>query len=358
MQLGMLASQLVLLESFGLSTVEIEKQIEDKKFEIRSGSVESQSDFLRERNATLKEYNLLSLVELQSQEEKALKEKYDKGLLTEEEYQRALLNIKLTYVKEYIDKYQNINSQLTEFTTNLRDAELTKLEARENEELQLAGNNAEKKKKIEEKFAKQKKAISKKYALFEFALKVSEIIASTAASIIQLWVKPGFPAAIPLSILVGAIGVSQLIKANAEKEKIMSMDTGGHTGPGSKYQVKGIVHANEYVIPPEELARPEIRSFVSQIIEPTRIRRLNNYGPYSHTGNYSDGGYTSPSGYSQPGLQSQEINELKSMVALNNHIMSRILKEGVNANFDQGKIYEMRKNIQDQENIEGRARKN
>ncbi len=71
----------------------------------------------------------------------------------------------------------------------------------------------------------KKEEISIRQAKREKALAIASIIQNTAASLIQLWVKPGFPMAIPLSILVGGIGAFQL--ATAMATEIPGAETGG-----------------------------------------------------------------------------------------------------------------------------------
>ena len=98
-----------------------------------------------------------------------------------------------------------------------------------------------------DKMEEEKKAVKKKYADIDFAITAAQIIATTSAAIMQLWVKPGFPAAIPLSVLVGATGVAQLALANKQRQQIKNLWTGGYTDQGPWDEPKGIVHSEEFV---------------------------------------------------------------------------------------------------------------
>lgn len=71
----------------------------------------------------------------------------------------------------------------------------------------------------------KKEEISIRQAKREKALAIASIIQNTAASLIHLWLNPGFPMAIPLSILVGGIGAFQL--ATAMATEIPGAETGG-----------------------------------------------------------------------------------------------------------------------------------
>lgn len=63
---------------------------------------------------------------------------------------------------------------------------------------------------IDNDLAKKKADIEYKQAKRQRTLAIANIIQSTAQGIIGLWANPGFPLAIPLSVMVGAIGALQL----------------------------------------------------------------------------------------------------------------------------------------------------
>lgn len=55
----------------------------------------------------------------------------------------------------------------------------------------------------------QRKQIQERQARFEKAAALTKVAIDTAAAIMGLWKNPGFPAAIPLAVLVGALGATQ-----------------------------------------------------------------------------------------------------------------------------------------------------
>lgn len=68
----------------------------------------------------------------------------------------------------------------------------------------------EKTAKKEAELAKKKAEIQKKQAIWDKANALAQAAISTALGIVRLWVDPGFPAAIPLAVVLGALGALQM----------------------------------------------------------------------------------------------------------------------------------------------------
>lgn len=83
-------------------------------------------------------------------------------------------------------------------------------------EINAAGDNLTERIIAERKFEKEKKKIARNQAIAEKAQAAFGIALSTAQALIELWVKPGFPAAIPLAALVSALGAAQLATVLAQ----------------------------------------------------------------------------------------------------------------------------------------------
>lgn len=73
----------------------------------------------------------------------------------------------------------------------------------------LAGDNTAAKEDIDKQYEARKRAIARREAKEKRDMALFNIAVDTAQAIIGLWVKPGFPAAIPLAIAVGALGALQ-----------------------------------------------------------------------------------------------------------------------------------------------------
>jgi len=95
---------------------------------------------------------------------------------------------------------------------------------------------------------------------------------------------------------------------------IPEFSTGGLTGEGDKYEPKGIVHANEYVIASEELQQPDVKQYVKSVIEPRRLKRIN-FGEINHAiqlnRGFASGGFADQGADQNQTVQSQSINESK-----------------------------------------------
>lgn len=184
----------------------------------------------------------------------ALLDQYEKGLITQKEYQEQERELQEEHLETMLSKQINyanqvaqIASQASQLVSKLSQSEELAIENKYAAQLKAAKGNAKKTAALEKQMEEEKKAVKKKYADIDFAITAAQIIATTSAAIMQLWVKPGFPAAIPLSVLVGATGVAQLALANKQRQQIKNLWTGGYTDQGPWDEPKGIVHSEEFV---------------------------------------------------------------------------------------------------------------
>lgn len=96
-------------------------------------------------------------------------------------------------------------------------AELDRLEAQKEVALKYAGEDKEAKGKIEEDYQRKKTEINRRDAKQKKEQALFNIAIDMAQALIGLWAKPGFPAAIPMSIAVGAIGLAQIAAVSSQK---------------------------------------------------------------------------------------------------------------------------------------------
>ena len=136
--------------------------------------------------------------------------------------------------------------------------------------------------------------IQKKYADAQFVTTIAQIISQTGLSIMQAYAQLGPIAGSVAAAILVALGAVQVANANAERERVKNQTVsgyadGGYTGPGGKYEVAGVVHKGEYVIPQAVMGDPYVIDAVTNI---EAIRR-HQLGLTRHTAGYADGGYTS-----------------------------------------------------------------
>jgi len=132
---------------------------------------------------------------------------------------------------------QDIGNKIAEGSQIRYEEELRRLEDTKEKSLELAGDNAAAKAKIESDFSRKHDEIVKKEAKSKKKQAEFNIALDTAQAIMGLWVKPGFPAAIPMTIAVAALGAIQL--AMVASRPLPSFYT------GTDYAPEGLANTDE-----------------------------------------------------------------------------------------------------------------
>lgn len=296
----------------GISTVNLEEQ---KNREINRLNYEYQSSIYQ-----IQAEIGLSWQQQHEQELARLKHLHDEGLIDEKRYQVLRLKEGKKNILKYFQYYSALSSSMI---NSIQEAEIASVEAKYAVLIQEAENNGEDTAALEEEKENKKLEIQKKYADLQFAMKCSQIIADTAVAIMETHASLGgwTPAAIAAAAIMGVTGAAQLALAEVEREKVKNMSVsntagskkvtaervvsgssgngyyeGGYTGPGGRYEVAGVVHKGEYVVPQPEMNNPKVIDAVSTI-EAIRRQRTNANPLPQNPGEYAEGGYvTSPAG--------------------------------------------------------------
>lgn len=291
-------------EKANMDTLELDKAYERARTNILKDGEEK-------RNQVREQYGLLSMQDQNQMDLDRLKEQRDAELLSEGEYQDALLNMRIGHLKSYFDYYSELFSGAI---SALQEAELANIDAKYDAEIQRAGDNSEEVARLEKEKENKKLAVQKKYAGVNFAIKVSEIIANTAVAIMQAFAQLGPIAGAVAAALMGATGVAQIAVANAERKKVMNMTVdgstssgsgtgtrvasgsagyyvGGWSGDGSPYEVAGPVHKKEYVVPSFVMSEPAAMNHVVALEAMRRQKTNANPLPGSVVG-MANGGYS------------------------------------------------------------------
>lgn len=190
----------------------LEKQAEEQRLQIRQ------------------QYGLASQQELYNAENEQLKEHLRQGLITQEEYEEAVKNLKISRMKEAFDYYSNLAGGAVQA---LQQAEMANVDAKYDAEIEAARNAGKDTTELEKKKANEQLKIQKKYADINFAIKASQIVADTSVSIMKALGELG-PIAGPIAAaLMGITGAAQLAAANAERQKVKRMSLNGAGGTSS-----------------------------------------------------------------------------------------------------------------------------
>ena len=290
----------------GISTVNLEEQ---KNREINRLNYEYQSSIYQ-----IQAEIGLSWQQQHEQELARLKHLHDEGLIDEKKYQTLRLKEGKKNMLQYFQYYSALSSSMV---NSIQEAEIASVEAKYAVLIQEAENNGEDTAALEEEKENKKLEIQKKYADLQFAMKCSQIIADTAVAIMETHASLGgwTPAAIAAAAIMGVTGAAQLALAEVEREKVKNMSVsntvgskkvtaervvsgssgggyseGGYTGPGGRYEVAGVVHKGEYVVPQPEMNNPKVIDAVSTI-EAIRRQRTNANPLPQNPGEYAEGGY-------------------------------------------------------------------
>ncbi len=365
--------------------LETKKKLKKEEFQaFLDAQAEFEAAYNKYHEQTAEERRAASLIELQSAYDAVMANELttnEQRLAYTEQFEQAKAEIETKYWNEKLGKLSEQAAQINALFTagsnlvdSLRNNEMEALEQEYARKIELAGKNKTMVTRLEEEKEKKAKEIKKKYADVDFHLKILQINASTAQAIMGVWGNNTLPypaAAIfnaIMSAVIGANGIAQAAAASKQRAAAKSLFTGGYTGPGGKYEPSDKVqfHGDEYVVASDEYHHPVVRDFIDTFVEPMRMRRLN-YSPYAFSTTtprhgYAEGGPTWTDTTARAGgLDMGAINNTLRMntEASNrtNALLSRLLSEGVNANFDQRKINEMRQQIGRQEAGEALAKR-
>lgn len=174
-------------------------------------------------NQIRNQYGLLNQQQLFDIELQELKSNLDQKLLTQEEYESAVLNLKRDSYKKQFDYYSNLFSGAI---TALQQSEMDQIDAKYDVEIAAAKGNSEEIERLENEKEQKKLDVQKKYADANFAIKVSQIIADTAVSIMKAYADLGPIAGSIAAALLGVTGFAQMSSAKAERDKIKNMTVG------------------------------------------------------------------------------------------------------------------------------------
>lgn len=293
----------------------------------------------RQENAELEQLNydyLQKLFQLQQQvgitwqdqyanELLQLKHLKNQELITEEQYQRKKKQMQVQYAAQYAQYYTQL---MTDLVSSLSNYEIAQSDAKYDVLIQQAQNEGRETEQLETAKANAKLKIQKKYALSEFLVKTSQIIADTSVAIMMAYAQLGPIAGNIAAAMIGVTGAMQAATAWAEYQKIRSLpetvssssssssggataartlktgfSQGGPTGSGGTYEVAGVVHRNEYVVPQFLMDDAFVVDAIGNI-EALRQQHLHGY---------AKGGPTSPQAEASPSPSSQSQSSLSAL---------------------------------------------
>ncbi len=154
----------------------------------------------------------------------------------------------------------------TDYANASRDLEVKKVEKSYDAQIEAAGNNEKKRKKLEEQKQKEVAAIKTKYDKRAMVIEMAQAVASTAMAAINAYASAakipaiGYiiaPVAASMALAAGAMQIATIKKQHQVQQ--MGYYEGGFTGrDGNSRREVGVVHANEFVANHQAVANPEL----------------------------------------------------------------------------------------------------
>jgi TP901 family phage tail tape measure protein len=202
-----------------------------------------------------------------------LKEALKNKKITLDRYQKDVQKLNVKFAEDKAEDVLNIANEAARFSSTLQESETLAIENKYAKQLKAAEGNAEATTALQEKMEDEKKKIKKKYADVDLAIAVAQTVANTAAAIMKA--SPN----VPLMVLTGLTGASELALAVEQRNQVKNLWTGGYTAPGDKYKPAGIVHAGEFVGNQDAVDNPSIRR-VFDLID--YAQKTNSVAQISH----------------------------------------------------------------------------
>lgn len=281
----------------------------------------------------------------------AVQEMYDNGLLNEQEFQEAKLQILRDYgqksreielagLRESLQNTQSYLEQSASAVSAMHNASLAQMEARMAAEIAAAGDSAEQRAAIEQKYADQKLAIEKKYADVDMVINIAKTVAAGALAAVQALAQLGPVAGAAAAAVIGVTTAAEVATIVAQRNAIKNATSGGGSSSdkvvsrtvtgyseggytshaASDYTEVGVVHANEWVAP-AAMVRANPITFAR--LEAARVSGVH---AGSTVQGFADGGYTSeaPAGTQADAGGTDVIRRLAD-------ILEQLEKDGIKA---------------------------
>lgn len=312
-----LLAKLDLYEKGTQERMDIEKQIEDRENRDRE---EKQQELAKRVNEFRKRYTSIGIEEEKKIAIAGLEEMHKAGLITEEQYQKALEDIRRDARDKEIDQVRKVSSEYADMVINIwtafsdlfkhikegggdlaadlatatqaalavmtaglqqftayqnaaRDLEVAKLEQKYDAEIKAAEGNSAKVAEIEEKKEAEVAKVKSEYNDRAMKIEIAQAIATTAQAAIAAYASAS---AVPVTgwimgpiaaALATAAGMAQVATIKKQHEaQAMGYYSGGFTAKDRDNRKEvGVVHANEFVANHEAVANPELSPVLRMI---------------------------------------------------------------------------------------------
>lgn len=236
----------------------------------------------------------------------AVQAMYEQQLITYEQFQERMTEIarnkeeaRKAIMQQAFDTVNTMLSAASSYSQACSDLETARINANYDKQIEAAGNNSAKRKKLEEKRDKELAAAKKKANKRAMVIQLAQAVASTAMAAINAYSSAaqvpfvGYilaPIAAATAVAAGMLQIATIKKQQQAQEA--GYYEGGFTG-GSSYRRKaGIVHEGEFVANHNAVNNPQVLPALQLIDEAQRNNTVGSLTAADISRSLGQGGAT------------------------------------------------------------------
>lgn len=276
----------------------------------------------------------------------AVQTMYEQQLITYEQFQERMTEIarnkeeaRKAIMQQAFDTVNTMLSAASSYSQACSDLETARINANYDKQIEAAGNNSAKRKKLEEKRDKELAAAKKKANKRAMVIQLAQAVASTAMAAINAYSSAaqvpfvGYilaPIAAATAVAAGMLQIATIKKQQQAQEA--GYYEGGFTG-GSSYRRKaGIVHEGEFVANHNAVNNPQILPALQLINEAQRNNTVGSLTAADISRSLGQGGATVVSAPSVTvNTDNSELNTTLSEARDVIDQLSLVLAQGIHA---------------------------
>lgn len=221
-----------------------------------------------------------------------LKQMYQSDELTHAQYLAAKHQATADFCKSLAEQmqaaYNSVNqvmSAASSYFSAQQEYETAQVQKKYEKQIEAAGNNQQKVKKLQEKQQKEEAAIKSKYAKRAAAIQMAQAVAQTAISAINAYSSAAAipvvghvlaPVAAAMAIAAGMLQIATIKKQQQAQEA--GYYEGGFTGGRQYRKEAGVVHEGEFVANHQAVQNPAVLPFLNFL---DQAQRNNTVGSLS-----------------------------------------------------------------------------
>jgi len=172
-------------------------------------------------------------------EKEALRQFWIDGKTGWEDYEKAVAKLRIEYARQTSEQISQLLGEIGNSISSMRDLEMAQAEAQYQQDLTNAGDNADERAKIEEEYEKKQLEIKKKYADVDMAITMAKTIASGAAAAIRAYEEGGPYLGPALAAMIAVTTAMEVATIAAQRNAIKNASVGASNGSGNGNQNYG-----------------------------------------------------------------------------------------------------------------------